>query len=56
MSLLLLTGLVTMTGIAVCISHDRKGYWSEAIAADDPDWLHMLESNDSWSKTTTQMP
>lgn len=28
----------------MCISHEHKGYWSEAIAVGDPAWLTSAAS------------
>jgi putative transposase len=37
--------LKTLEEKLACISHDREGYWSEAIAVGDPGWLNEEAGN-----------
>lgn len=33
--------LKTLNELRAYVSHNREGYWSEAIAVGDPDWLQQ---------------
>ena len=40
--------------ISMCISREREGYWSEAIAVGDPDWLESAASEAGIKRYTVQ--
>ncbi len=46
--------LKTLAEKLACISHNREGYWSEAIAIGDQDWLEMAAMEAGIKRYTVQ--
>jgi hypothetical protein len=46
--------LKTLDEKLTCISREREGYWSEAIAVGDPDWLESAAREAGIKRYTVQ--
>ena len=46
--------LKTLDEKLTCISYNREGYWSEAIAVGDPDWLESAAREAGIKRYTVQ--